>query len=157
MAQQVRRNDGLGCQAAQVAGNREWSPQAPAGRSHAGERGHERGSAKKVVSASARRELVRHMNGQGLIPLSAGDGSQLRPQGKDHRLGATSSTLRCRHDLFEAAPGRRAGEPQAGRSPVCPGRPASVEAQAQKDSARRATSFGAPDVGQPSVVHGLRV
>lgn len=54
------------CQATAGVGDGEHQVEKATGRIGAGERGHQGRSPKKVVSASARRELVRHMIGKGL-------------------------------------------------------------------------------------------
>ena len=66
LAQQVWRHDGVGGQAAKGTGDGERPAEKAAGRVDAGERGDAGSVAKKVVSASGRRELVRHMTTQGL-------------------------------------------------------------------------------------------
>ena len=104
-----------------------------AGRVRAGKRGDARRVAKKVVTAPARRVLVRDMTAQGvserralaLVHMSA---SSLRytpapdtnggVAGPHRDLSAPAPSLRCRDDLPQAAAGGNTGQPQAGGAPV---------------------------------------
>ncbi len=86
------------------------------------ERGDPRGAPPKVVTAPARRVLVRSMVERGLserralavvrherlgVAVHAGAGSECRAPRPHRRVGASASSLRRRHDLSEAAPSRR--------------------------------------------------
>src|SRR5690606_1334662 len=66
VAEQVRRHERARRQAPEGAGDREQPAQEAAGGVNARERGDPRGAAKKVVTAPARRALVRHMIDLGL-------------------------------------------------------------------------------------------
>ncbi|WP_246120704.1 IS3 family transposase [Chitinolyticbacter meiyuanensis] len=66
LAQQVRWHERLRRQAAQGTRGRECSAQAHAGQFDARKRGHQGSTAKKVVTAPTRRELVRFLAGRGL-------------------------------------------------------------------------------------------
>lgn len=69
-----------------------------------------RGAAKKVVTASARREVVRNMTERDLSERHA-----LRV------IGMSAGSLRSRHDLSQAPPAGHGGQPQAGGSALCAG------------------------------------
>src|SRR5690606_2127305 len=66
VAQQVWRHERARGQAAQGAGVREHAVEEAAGRAAVRERRHQGCSAKKVVTAPARRTLVRHLVDRGL-------------------------------------------------------------------------------------------
>ena len=136
--------------ASERVGNGKRAPETAAGRGDAGERGDERSLEKKVVSAPARRELVRQMVIHGLserrslrvIGMSARayryEPAQDRNCALKEKISAvspTASALRRRHDLFEAAPGRGTGQSQARGPSVRRGGFAGEEAQAQEDPA----------------------
>src|SRR5208282_90770 len=65
--------------------------------------------------------------------LPAAAGSQPGAASSDYRPGAASPALRGRHDPPEAAPGRRAGELQAGRTAVRAREAAYPASAAQED------------------------
>ena len=66
LAQQIWRHERIRRQTPEGTGSRKRPPQKAIGRGDAGERGDERSLEKKVVSAPARRELVRYMIDKGL-------------------------------------------------------------------------------------------
>ena len=66
MAHQVWRHGRFGGPAAEDAGKRECPAEEAAGRGDARERDHSRGAEKKVVTAPARREVVRTMTASGM-------------------------------------------------------------------------------------------
>lgn len=66
LAQQVWRDECSGGQADEGTGVRDHAIEEASGRVPARRRGHEESVAKKVVTAPARRELVRFMIGKGL-------------------------------------------------------------------------------------------
>ena len=71
MAEQIGRHDGVGQQAVEGARTRECSAEEAPGGGAAGAGGDPRGAPKKVVSAPARREVVRWMCGRGLTERRA--------------------------------------------------------------------------------------
>lgn len=66
MAQQVWRHECAGCQTAQGARSRKWTPEKAACGVAPGEGGHSRGAEKKVVSVPAPRDAVRFMVSRGM-------------------------------------------------------------------------------------------
>src|SRR5258707_6484262 len=61
MEGEVRRDGGLGGQAAEDAGGREHAAEAVAGRRHAGQRGVEGPLGKEMVTPAAERKAVAHL------------------------------------------------------------------------------------------------
>ncbi|WP_231896491.1 MULTISPECIES: IS3 family transposase [unclassified Halomonas] len=66
MAEQVWRHERPRCQATQRTRSRKWTLEKAARRVATGNGGHSRGAEKKVVSAPARRDVVRFMVSRGL-------------------------------------------------------------------------------------------
>src|SRR5262249_3643128 len=66
LAAQIRRHECLGRQASEGPGSRKREAEETAGGGNARARRHARGIEKKVVTAPARREVVRTMKGSGL-------------------------------------------------------------------------------------------
>ena len=133
LAQQVRRHGCVGRPTAQVAGGGERAAEEAAGRHDAGERARQGSPPKKMVTAPARRELVRWLTTKGLserrsLAMASMSASALRyraaarsqrgPSGEHRGIGSAASTVRGRHDLPQAQAVWRPGELQADRAAV---------------------------------------
>lgn len=128
VAEQVRRHERAGGSAPEGAGDGERPAEEAAGRASPRERGDQGRAANKVVSAPARRDLVRQMTNQGLserlalcvvrvsrqrLSLCDAPGPQRRTLATDRRPGAAAQALRRRNDPTEAETSRTASELQA--------------------------------------------
>src|SRR6185503_7650113 len=110
LAEQVRRHDRARRQAAEGPGTGEYQAEEVTGRGAAGASGDPRGAPKKVVSAPARREVVRWMCGRGLterraLKVMGMSASSLRYRPAPDRnaeLRNLMTTLAARHPRYGA-------------------------------------------------------